>query len=207
MKHPCPPVRVDSDDRALYPTLSFWDPPRLGTSSSGVDRNVMKPWNDIFLQYGSFPNMKLKHSVPLIAPCIWLHKKNNTIRYELLNCIEHTQWKILEAWVNVCWEYYVESVSKMYLVLSVTLLTFFAICGFLCVKLAHSSLGDREIYIHNSSYYHHQIGIIYLSHCCHICRGSVPEVVVQSYAGSFIYIPGKLGFLSFITVQSYDVRK
>ena len=31
-------------------------------------------------------------------------------------------------------------------------------------------------------------------------RGCVPEVVV-SYAVGFIYIPGELGFLSFITVQ------
>ena len=38
-------------------------------------------------------------------------------------------------------------------------------------------------------------------------RGYVPEMVAPSYAGSFIYIPGKLGFVSFITVQSYDARK
>ena len=31
-------------------------------------------------------------------------------------------------------------------------------------------------------------------------------VVVPSYAVGFIYIPGKLGFVFFITVQSYDMR-
>ena len=31
--------------------------------------------------------------------------------------------------------------------------------------------------------------------------GCVPEVVVPLYAVGFIYIPGKLGFVSFITVQ------
>ena len=38
-------------------------------------------------------------------------------------------------------------------------------------------------------------------------RGCVPEVVVPSHAVGSIYIPGKLGFVSFITLQSYDVRK
>ena len=38
-------------------------------------------------------------------------------------------------------------------------------------------------------------------------RGCVPEVVVPSYAVGSIYIPGKQGFVSFITVQSYDVHK
>ena len=33
------------------------------------------------------------------------------------------------------------------------------------------------------------------------------EVVVPLYAVGFIYIPGKQGFVSFITVQSYDVHK
>ena len=61
-----------------------------------------------------------------------------------LTCIDHTRWKILEAWVNGCCVYSVESVSKMQLVLLVTLLIFFAICGVVCDKLVHSSLGDRE---------------------------------------------------------------
>ena len=48
--------------------------------------------------------------------------------------------------------------------------------------------------MYNSSYYHHQIVSIYFSHCCHIFRGCVPEVVVPSYVGSFIYkYPGKAG--------------
>ena len=65
-------------------------------------------------------------------------------------------------------------------------------------------------YIHNSSYYHHQIGSINLFHCCHVVilfRGCVPDVVVPVYAVGFIYIPGKLGFVYFTTAQSYDVCK
>ena len=38
-------------------------------------------------------------------------------------------------------------------------------------------------------------------------HGRVPEVVVPSFAVGFIYILGKLGFVSFIIRQSYDVRK
>ena len=49
-------------------------------------------------------------------------------------------------------------------------------------------------YIHNPSYYHHQIGSIHLSHCCHIFRGCVSEMVVLSYSVIYyIYIPGTLG--------------
>ena len=32
---------------------------------------------------------------------------------DLLNCIEHIRWRILEACVNVCWVYAVGSVSMM----------------------------------------------------------------------------------------------
>ena len=35
----------------------------------------------------------------------------------------------------------------------------------------------------------------------------MPEVVVSSYAVGFVYILGKLGFISLIAVQFYDVRK
>ena len=38
-----------------------------------------------------------------------------------------------------------------------------------------------EGYIYSSCYYHHQIGSIHLSHCCHIFRGCVPETFVTSY--------------------------
>ena len=49
---------------------------------------------------------------------------------------------------------------------------------------------------------------INLFNCCHIFfRGCVPDVVVPPYAVGFIYIPGKLGFVSLITVQFYDVFK
>ena len=34
-----------------------------------------------------------------------------------------------------------------------------------------------------------------------------PEVVVSSHAFDFIYIAGKLGFVSFITAQFPDVQK
>ena len=49
-------------------------------------------------------------------------------------------------------------------------------------------------YIHNPSYYHHQIGSIHLSHCCHIFLGCVSEMVVLLYSVIYyIYIPGALG--------------
>ena len=38
-------------------------------------------------------------------------------------------------------------------------------------------------------------------------RDCVTEVVVPSYAGSLLYIPEKLGYVPFITAQSYDVCK
>ena len=38
-------------------------------------------------------------------------------------------------------------------------------------------------------------------------RGCVRGVVVPSHAGSFLYIPGKLGFLTFITMSSCDMCK
>ena len=41
----------------------------------------------------------------------------------------------------------------------------------------------------------------------YIFRDCVPELFVSSYAVGFINIQGKLFFVSFITVQSYDVHK
>ena len=50
-------------------------------------------------------------------------------------------------------------------------------------------------YIHNPSYYHHRIGSIHFSHCCHIFfRGCVSEIVVLSYfVIYYIHIPGTRG--------------
>ena len=48
-------------------------------------------------------------------------------------------------------------------------------------------------YIHNPSYYHHQIGSIHLSHCCHICPWLCYMVVLSYSVIFYIYIPGKLG--------------
>ena len=66
--------------------------------------------------------------------------------------------------INACWVYHVESVSKIGLVLR---LPFCNIWGCMCWA------GPFEFrwlkgYIYNPSYYHHQIGSIHLSHCCHI---------------------------------------
>ena len=62
-------------------------------------------------------------------------------------------------------------------------------------------------HIHNSSYYHHQIGSN-LSHCCHIfswlCAWGGCTIICCWFC---IYIPGQLGFVSFIIVQSYDACK
>ena len=44
--------------------------------------------------------------------------------------------------------------------------------------------------IYNPFYYHHQIGSNHLSHCCHIFRGCVSEMVVLSHSFIYyIYIP------------------
>ena len=116
----------------------------------------------------------------------------------------HTVKEILEAWVNACWVYSIESVSKMYLVLSSTYLFFFTVCGVVCVQLSPSS-GRKDISINHliiiikSEVLTFPIVVISFRVC-------VPEVVVPSLAVGFIYIPRKLGLVSFITVQSYDVR-
>ena len=76
--------------------------------------------------------------------------------------------------------------------------------GVLCFKVAHSSLGDRKdilvthLILLKSEVSTFPIVIFF--------RGCVPDGVVLSYALVFIH-PGKVGFCSFITVQSYDVRK
>ena len=57
--------------------------------------------------------------------------------------LEHIRWKILEACVNTCWQNYVESVSKIKLVLSITFFIFIA--TYVCIRLTHSSLGDWYI--------------------------------------------------------------
>ena len=67
----------------------------------------------------------------------------------LLACVEHK---------NACRVYHVASVSKMGLVLSITFLYITGPFEFRWLKE----------YSHNPSYYHHQIGSIHLSHCCHI---------------------------------------
>ena len=80
----------------------------------------------------------------------------------------------------------VKSVNVNMLVLLVTYLIFFAICGVVCVKLAHSSLGYREDIFITSEVFTFPIVVIFFHSC-------VPEVVVPSYAGSFIYILRNLG--------------
>ena len=66
--------------------------------------------------------------------------------------------------INACWVHHVESVSKMGLVLSITFLQYMGL---------HCWPGPFEFrwlkgYIYIPFYYHHQIGSIHLSHCCHI---------------------------------------
>ena len=72
--------------------------------------------------------------------------------------------------------------------------------GVVCVKLAYSYLGDREH--------------IFVTHLIIIIKSekSTFPIVVIFFRGcvhavGFIYILWKLGFVFFITVQSYDVRK
>ena len=52
-----------------------------------------------------------------------------------LTSIEHMWRKILESCINTCWVYSVESVSKLYLGLSVAFFIFFAMCGVVCVQV------------------------------------------------------------------------
>ena len=77
----------------------------------------------------------------------------------------------------------------MYLVLSFTVLIFFAICGVVSLKLAHSSFGDREdiFTIHLIIIIKSEVSIFLI--VVIFFRGCVPEVVVPSYAVGFIYIP------------------
>ena len=68
------------------------------------------------------------------------------------------------------------------------------ICGRMCWTCPFE-LWWLKRYIHNPSYYHHQIGSIHLSHFCHIffC-GCVSEMVILSYSVIYyIYIPGTQG--------------
>ena len=80
----------------------------------------------------------------------------------------------------------------MQLVLSITFLIFFAMYGVVCVKLAHSSLDDREdisiahLIIIKSEVSTYPIVVIFSSGC-------VIVVIILLYALGFIYIPGKLG--------------
>ena len=77
-----------------------------------------------------------------------------------------------------------------------------------CVKLAHTSLCDREdiIITHLIITIKSEISIFPI--VVTFFRGGVPDVVVSSYAVvGFIYIPGNLGFVSFITAQLSDVHK
>ena len=116
------------------------------------------------------------------------------------------QWKILEARVNVYWLYSFETMSRMLLIFSITLLICFSICGIECVKLHHSSLGNREDII--------------ITHLITIVQPKVstsPTVVIFSVAVwpkwlctvccQFHIYPVKTGFCFFITAQSCDVRK
>ena len=86
---------------------------------------------------------------------------------DLLNCNEHMRWKIQKGCVNACWVYFVESMYKMFLVLSVTFFIFFAVCGVVSVNWPFKFRWSRG-YICNSFYHNHQIGSINLLHCCHI---------------------------------------
>ena len=52
-------------------------------------------------------------------------------------------------------------------------------------------------YIHNPSYYHHQIGRIHFSHCCHIfpwlCVWDGCTIIFCNLLYIYTYIPGTLG--------------
>ena len=114
---------------------------------------------------------------------------------DLLTCIEHIWWNILEVCNRLlsifCQECIWDVVSSLdYLP------DFFAICGVVCVKLAHASLGDREdIFITLL------IIIMSLSHCGHIFSMVVYLRWLYHHMLLVSYILGKLGFVYFVTVQ------
>ena len=64
-------------------------------------------------------------------------------------------------------------------------------------------------YIYNPSYYHHQIGSIHLSHCCHIfpwlCVWDGCTIIFCHLL--HIYIPGKLGFCFHFWCSVYGICK
>ena len=94
----------------------------------------------------------------------------------------------------------------MQLVLLVTFLIF-AKYWVVCFEMTNFRLGDGEylsIIIIKSEVSTFPIVVIFFY------SGCVSEVVASLYAVSFtpcMYIPGKLGFVSLITVQSFYVRK
>ena len=76
-------------------------------------------------------------------------------------------------------------------VLPVTFLIFFAICGGVCVKLAQSSLCDREdILIIRLNIIRSEVSAFFI--VVILFRGYVPEVVVTAYVVCTIYFPGFL---------------
>ena len=105
---------------------------------------------------------------------------------------------------NASLVYHVEIVSKMGLVLSIKLCN---IWGCMCWTGPFESRLLKG-YIYNPSYYHHQIGSIHLSHCCHIFRGCVSEMVVLSYSVIYYkYVPGTLGPCFHHWCSVYDICK
>ena len=57
-------------------------------------------------------------------------------------------------------------------------------------------------YIHNPSYYHHQIGSIHLSHCCRIFRGCVSEIVTIIFCHLLHIYLGNTGTLFLLLMFS-----
>ena len=117
----------------------------------------------------------------------------------LLTYNEHIRWKIQEPCVNACWGYFVESTSKMSLVLLVIYFVFLVICIGLHVLIWPFKFRWSRGYICNSSYHHHLIGCVNLSRRCHnFSHGYVSEVAASSYAVGSIYIPGNLDCISLL---------
>ena len=112
---------------------------------------------------------------------------------DLLTCIWHLQWYVPNACLNACWVYSVESVYKVYLVLSVTCLIFYTKCvACMCWTGPFNSRWSRG-YDYNSSYNHRQIGRINISNSSHIFLWWC------AWGGCTIYIlfhiyPGKAAF-------------
>ena len=80
--------------------------------------------------------------------------------------------------------------------------------GYMCLTVTFE-FRWLKWYIYNPSYYHHQLGSIHLSHCCHISPWLCVwhgGTTIFCHLLIYIYISGTLGLFSGFDVQFIDVK-